>query len=369
MANNEISTINATEIKKMQPEALQKFAEEQSAIILVKVEECVKSLSKYQDMSFSSTELEGFDNIKNFFTAGNYKRDKDLTTLRTNLEKTHSETGKVMFNLLGLVQESVKFTCTSIELAQCMHRAMAAMMASGFKDSDGRMHKIDENAQEFANYILDQADTFVTNQQEFDSRMTSMEKLIEDFRKIEVEHDKKLDEAINATQNNASKIENILSVDNEQNEAIKAQRTKDLEHDQRLDNIDVTDKRQDEAIEAVALESKAKDNEQDNIINRLKDSLKSAWDAVSKHKEDIENNKDTFGKIEETIHSLQEKNQQEFNACHFELAEINKKISQIEESLSKTGNILEEKATNSKLYISYAIAGIALILAIIQFFI
>ena len=105
--------VNANEINKMSPEALQKFAEKQSAQILGKIEDSVRQINEYQNKSIDSAELEGFEHVKNFLSGGTYKRDKDQSALRSSLESMRADSGAAMLSMVNLIQESVKFTCTS----------------------------------------------------------------------------------------------------------------------------------------------------------------------------------------------------------------------------------------------------------------
>lgn len=250
MATIAFLEVDANEINRMSPEALQKFAEEQSTEILRKIEDSVKIINEYQNKAINSSELDGFEHVKNFFSGGTYKRDKDQKALRTSLESMRADSGNAMLSMVNLIQESVKFTCTSIKLAQCMHSTMAVMMARGFNDRDGNLHQLDENTQEFARYIINQADMFVSNQAEFNQRIDNLEQFRIDVETIEKEQDLRIDKAIKTAENNTEKLKSISRKELSHDRQIKEQAQKDLEHDNAIKAGEEKDAEQDAIIAA-----------------------------------------------------------------------------------------------------------------------
>ena len=357
--------LKETGAQNMNPEALRKFAEEKSAEILLNIEESLKSIADFQATTPTQVDLSGVESVKNFFTLGNTKRDKDLSELKKDFENSHEATGQIMYRLIMLIQESVKFTCTSVDLAQCMQSAMAVMMAKGFKDRDGNFHELDHNTQEFALYIMSQAESFVENQAEYESRVGKIEgdisdlKIIEDDQDIKIENNSiNLEKQANILTETSRKsdehdirIAKVEVHEAEQDAVLEIQLNKDIEHDNRLDAGDLKDVEHDKRLD----EGDEKDRIQDEQIAKQ-----------------AELDKELFAIVDQLIKSNQE-NESKINELQIKIDELtscmNSNSSNHVEKEKQILSDLEGKASKKATVIAYGIGIVGLLVAVIQFFI
>jgi len=87
-------------------------------------------------------------------------------------------TNEAVESLSVIQQETIMFTCVSARFARAMHETMSALMASGFRDTNGNLHELDKNTQEFAQHILDAADDFARKQAALDAVQNKLEEQI-----------------------------------------------------------------------------------------------------------------------------------------------------------------------------------------------
>ena len=274
-------TISVDKLKNMEPETLRKYAEEKSATILLDIESAIKAIDEFSSHTSSQSELKGIENVKNFFSFGNTKRNKDLEALKQDFAQSHDDISKIMYKLILLVQESVKFTCTSVDLAEFMHSAIAVMMASGFKDRDGNFHKLDEKTKKFASHIKSEAEKFVLTQRKYESD-------INDLKEIEVDQDLRIDEnKVELDRHSkliAAHTEKDIEQDNRlleeeaktkaQGEELSKQAKVDRDHEKRLDAGDEKDKLQDEELRRQLNKDIEHDARLDNLEQKLLDMEK-----------------------------------------------------------------------------------------------
>lgn len=364
--NSEFLLLNNEDTGKMSSSELTRYAEKNAALILEKIDDAVIQLHKYKDQQMTKTELDAGEKILNFISLGNLKKEKDFEALRSDLKNVKSGSAEAMFSFLSLLQESVKFTCSNVKLAQEMQNAFSVIMVKEFKDSNGNLRKLDEETQNFANYILGQADSFVSNQKEFEERVDHLQECIRDIEDIISDQDVKIDRAIDEIKKQEEKgkivnkkLEDGEKKDLEQDRKLKLQIEKDIEHDRVLQEGIKKDIEQDEAIKAGLLkdeeqdkilqEQMAKDSEHDEILGELK-------------KKSIEQNKaidleaDRTNKLDTRISELLKKND--------ELEKLLKDLENGAVGFRETNNVMFRHVV--ALYILGAI-GIAL--AIINFFI
>ena len=91
-------TISVDKLKNMEPETLRKYAEEKSATILLDIESAIKAIDEFSSHTSSQSELKGIENVKNFFSFGNTKRNKDLEALKQDFAQSHDDISKIMYD-------------------------------------------------------------------------------------------------------------------------------------------------------------------------------------------------------------------------------------------------------------------------------
>jgi hypothetical protein len=82
-----------------------------------------------------------------------------------------------------IVQESIRFTCASIQLAQNMHKNMAYMMVKGFKDANGQITKLSSGSRIFVKRIIDDTKNYIDKQQAVEKKQYEMHKRQEEIEK------------------------------------------------------------------------------------------------------------------------------------------------------------------------------------------
>jgi hypothetical protein len=142
---------NTVVLENMTVEQLQRYAEQKSSEILLKIENSSKRIKESEDAAEKAKELKS-----GWFGKTGKKTDQ--------IAKGLFLTNAAVVEMNNLLQESIRFTCTSVQFAQVMHKTMASMVVSGFKDSNGNIHELDSSTQEFAQHILDEADDFTKKQ-------------------------------------------------------------------------------------------------------------------------------------------------------------------------------------------------------------
>jgi Flp pilus assembly protein TadB len=116
-----------------------------------------------------------------------------------------------------------------------MHQTMARMMAAGFRDANGNIRELDENTQQFAQHILDEAERFVKNQKAVENELNkqgesinAVTKIAEDNRRRLAEKDdldKKQEECIAANRKSIDENHEAIHSNRTQIFAIKAMST------------------------------------------------------------------------------------------------------------------------------------------------
>lgn len=131
---------------------LQALAERKATEILQNIEESNARIAEANDAA------EKADAMGTGFLGTKTRKKTDATA------KALLVTNKAVSEMNNLIQESVRFTCTSIQFAQVMHKTMAYMIAQGFKARDGNITRLAGNSKKIAQQILDEADDFVKKQ-------------------------------------------------------------------------------------------------------------------------------------------------------------------------------------------------------------
>ena len=224
MENNSLikSSQDIEAIRKMSNEELAKYAENKAKEILSLIDQSCKKVKAAKD------------------DAENAKRTKTFWGLWTKakLDATAAasvKTNEAMAELINLQKESITFTCVSVEFAHVMHQTMARMMAAGFRDANGNIRELDENTQQFAQHILDEAERFVKNQKAVENELNkqgesinAVTKIAEDNRRRLAEKDdldKKQEEGIAANRKSIDENHEAIHSNRTQIFAIKAMST------------------------------------------------------------------------------------------------------------------------------------------------
>jgi hypothetical protein len=140
---------------------LQEIAEKSATSILQKIKEREKSIAEAKSEAQLAADIK-----TGFWRIGN--TDEKLDATANALVKTNA----ALAEMNDLIQESIKFTCTSLQFAQVMHKTMAHLMVTGFKDANGNIQNLAGESKEFVQLILDEAEDFVSKQQAVEERQT-----------------------------------------------------------------------------------------------------------------------------------------------------------------------------------------------------
>lgn len=214
MENNSLikSSQDIEAIRKMSNEELAKYAENKAKEILALIQQSCNKVKK------ANEEAEIAKAMKIRF----WERSKAKTdAVASALLKTNEAVGE----LANLQKEAITFTCVSVEFAHVMHQTMARMMAAGFRDANGNIRELDENTQQFAQHILDEAERFVKNQKAVENELNKQGESINAVAKVAEDNRRRLTEKDDLDKKQEEGIAaNRKSID-ENHEAIHSNRT------------------------------------------------------------------------------------------------------------------------------------------------
>ena len=224
MENNSLikSSQDIEAIRTMSNEELAKYAETKSKEILSLIDQSCEKVKA------AKVDAESAKRKKTFLGFGTKAK---LDAIAAASVKTN----EAMAELINLQKESITFTCVSVEFAHVMHQTMARMMAAGFRDANGNIRELDENTQQFAQHILDEAERFVKNQKAVENELNkqgesinAVTKIAEDNRRRLAEKDdldKKQEECIAANRKSIDANHEAIHSNRTQIFAIKAMST------------------------------------------------------------------------------------------------------------------------------------------------
>jgi DNA repair exonuclease SbcCD ATPase subunit len=207
MATNELIVISQELIQEdMSPKDLKALAEQKATEILQKINDTSIRIAEAKENAKAAQEMKAGG-----FFGGRTKKKLEATS------NAVVKTNEAVSELNNLVQESVRFTCASIQFAQVMHKTMAHLLVKGFKDTDGNIQKLSGSSKEAVETIMAEAEDFVQKQlavekkqaemqsklderekvaEEHKSRLNDLNSLIKDIQKIEQEHEKLIKELL-----------------------------------------------------------------------------------------------------------------------------------------------------------------------------
>ena len=164
------------------PGELQAIAEKSATSILLRIKEREKSILAAKDAAASAARIKTA-----FWRIG--KTDQKVDATANALLKTNT----ALAEMNDIVQESIKFTCTSIQFAQVMHKTMAHLMVSGFKDANGNIQQLAGESKEFVELILEEADDFVSKQLAFEEKHAELQTRLNQKDQIDEEQTLRLE--------------------------------------------------------------------------------------------------------------------------------------------------------------------------------
>jgi hypothetical protein len=246
----------------IKPAELQKLAETKSTEILQRinaVRERIKEANREANLAK--------DMKSGFFGKTAKKADATANALVASNE--------AVSEINNLIQESIKFTCSSIQFAQVMHKTMAYMMVNGFKDTNGQITQLSSDSKEAVQLILDEADDFVTKQLAVEEKQVEMNRRLDIKDKVDEEQNQRLEKLKTIFEDKLEKVNKSIyeknKIDKEQSE-----RLEDLQ--KLLAEKDQIDENQEKEIRLLVDYTKQKDvldKEQSEDIKKIMGNLKS----------------------------------------------------------------------------------------------
>jgi hypothetical protein len=169
-----------TLIESGSPEDLQALAERKATEILQKIGETNARIAEAKEEADSAKAMKS-----GWFGKTGKKADATANAVVA--------TNAALSEMNNLIQESVRFTCASIQFAQVMHKTMSYMMVKGFRDNDGNVKKLAGDSKKFAQQILDEADNFVQKQLKVENKQAELMAKLKEKDKIDREQSYRLE--------------------------------------------------------------------------------------------------------------------------------------------------------------------------------
>lgn len=148
--NNELM-IQSKEIQRMNSQQLKKIAEEKSKFILAKINESAENVREARELA---------TNVKNGdygFLGKNGKKINDLAEAQSLLTDAVENQNQLIYQCVQLVQVNGDF-------ARVMSQYLSQFMRTGFQNYEGKFVRLDSDVAEQANFILESAENFASNQ-------------------------------------------------------------------------------------------------------------------------------------------------------------------------------------------------------------
>lgn len=109
------------------------------------------------------------------------------------LSQANVVTNEAVTELSKLIQKSVQFTCSSLQVASKMHKALAYLAAYGISDANGRIEVLSDECADSINTIVDQAYDFIESQEAIEQKQESLEQTNVRFEKALIDFQQELD--------------------------------------------------------------------------------------------------------------------------------------------------------------------------------
>ena len=237
------------------PAEIQKLAKDKSVEILQKINATAKRIAEAKEEADSAKAMKS-----GWF--GKTRKKADATA------NAVVATNKALSEMNDLLQESIRFTCSSIEFAQAMHKTMAYMMVNGFKDANGKITRLSSDSKETVQLIIDEADDFVTKQLAVEKKQMEIHRRLDEKDEIDAKQSRLLEELKTIFEDEQEKKDKI---DREQSERLN-------ELQSLLSGKDQIDEKQENEIRLLVEYTKQKDvldKEQSENIQKMMEGLKS----------------------------------------------------------------------------------------------
>jgi hypothetical protein len=163
------------------PQELQLMAEQKSVEIFKKIESTRKKISVAEQQANSAKAME---------TGLFGKTGKKATATANALVATND----ALSEMNNLIQESIRFTCSSIQFAQVMHKTMAYMMVNGFTDTNGHLTQLSTDSKKVVEHILAEANDFVVKQLSVEKKQTELNQRLEEKDILDKEQSESIQE-------------------------------------------------------------------------------------------------------------------------------------------------------------------------------
>lgn len=255
--------ISSSKLESMQPSQLEMFAEEKSKFILEKIELSTKKITDSKKIAEEAKNMKG-----GIFGKTRQKADKTAeAVLKTN---------EAVAEMNELLQESIRFTCLSLNFAQAMSKHMSALIVNGFKNRDGEFIKLSSDSEEQARYVVKQAEVFAKNQLEVEKKQAVQDSKIDSLGYKVANNMNRLNEKDKLDAEQSEKIQRIFGTLNEKDRIDEEQTQRLEELGTLLSNKNLVDQKQEEAINVLFEYTKQKDildRRQSEEIERIKKNI------------------------------------------------------------------------------------------------
>lgn len=154
--SNSLLVIDSADLTKLDQKEVVSLAERASQEILLKINKAAVRIEN------AKAEAQNAKSMKaGWFGKTTKKADATADALvRTN---------EAIAEMHALIQESVRYTQTNRQLSKAMHLAMSKMVVEGFQSRDGELIHLNNSGEEFAQILLEEAESFSEKQLEIET--------------------------------------------------------------------------------------------------------------------------------------------------------------------------------------------------------
>jgi DNA repair exonuclease SbcCD ATPase subunit len=209
--------------------------------------------------------------------------------------------------ILSVVQESIKFTCTSLITARDMQKALAWLAMNGIRDANGRVEMLGEECEEQISSIIDAAEDFVQKQQRVEDNQARLNQELENKKHEDRARDKQLEElAQNNAQQKKDSDAHKKRLENELKKQTDANRQLEKKMKQQMSLNKQLEEELEKAKSAVRDNSKRIDINENSIAdNNLRIQQNTAM--IADNKECIERNSQRIEELIEIVERFDER--------------------------------------------------------------
>ena len=163
-------------------EELKTIAHETTQNILVKINECSKSIADAKGAAEDAR-----DKKIGMFGAGSKKKINATSEALV-------QTNKAIAEMNNVVQESIKFTCVSYIFAEIMRDTLQIMISQGFTNYSGELIRLNENGKEAALLVLQETEYFAQRQKEQEMNIVGLKGSVEENKESIAANAERIDE-------------------------------------------------------------------------------------------------------------------------------------------------------------------------------